>query len=215
MTLVMGDGPVANLPPGLAAYAGYTNDSGIGETYPAIEVLAAAQKAIPFSITTNGSPAQCADVENGAMSDWTGYTWGYCSVSNVNSLIAKYGRPKVLWTAHQDPSIGKHICSPSCWPGLVTTADGTQWVDHNGLWDESVLSDTFFDPFQLPIGAIPMWGTSDKNGNDRLYYGTPNGTEGEADLVQATFDPPAPVGNNKGWEHVNLTKVAGLPPVAV
>lgn len=149
MTLTMGDGPVANLPAGLNAYGGYVNDSGIGETYPEVVTLAAAQKAVAFSITTNGSPAQAADVEKGAMEDWSGYTWGYCSVSRVNDLIAKYGRPKKLWTAHQDPAIGSHICSPACWPGLVTTADGTQWIDHGG-WDESLLADDFFQTAPVP-----------------------------------------------------------------
>jgi hypothetical protein len=145
MTLRMADGPVANLPPGMDAYAGYVNASGIGTTYPAVQVLAAREKAIAFSITTNGSPAQCADVEAGAMSTWKGYRYGYCAVSNVNALIASQGRPAKLWTSHYDPKIGKHICSPECWPGLVTTADGTQWVDHGG-WDESELSDDFFAP---------------------------------------------------------------------
>lgn len=144
--LTMADGPVANLPPGMNAYGGYVNKSGIGITFPQVQKLAAQQHAIAFSFTTNGSPAQCADVENGAMNEWTGYDWGYCSVSSVNELVAKFGRPRKLLTAHQDPRIGKHICSPLCWPGLVTTADGTQWIDHNGAWDESILRDDFFGP---------------------------------------------------------------------
>ena len=139
----MADGPVANLPPGLPAYAGYVNKSGIGITYP--QVVAKFPHAQHLSITTNGSPAMCADVESGAMSEWSGYAYGYCSVSNVNSLIAQFGRPHKLWTSHYDPRIGSHICSPACWPGLVTSADGTQWVDHGG-WDESLLKDDFFAP---------------------------------------------------------------------
>ena len=145
MPLTMGDGPVANLPPGLDAYAGYVNKSGIGVTWPEVEALAAQQHAQALSITTNGSPAMCADVEAGAMSEWTGYDYGYCSVSRVNELVAAFGRPRKLLTAHQDPRLGKHICSPLCWPGLVTTADGTQWIDHGGAWDESVLLNDFFD----------------------------------------------------------------------
>lgn len=140
----MADGPVSNLPPGLDAYAGYVNISGIGITYPM--VVAKYPNAQHLSITTNGSPAMCADVESGAMSDWSGYDYGYCSVSRVNELVAKFGRPRKLWTAHQDPKIGAHICSPACWPGLVTTADGTQWIDHDGAWDESLLEDNFFAP---------------------------------------------------------------------
>ena len=52
----MGDGPVANLPPGLGAYAGYVNHSGIGVTWPEVEALAAQQGAEALSITTDGSP---------------------------------------------------------------------------------------------------------------------------------------------------------------
>lgn len=142
-----------NLPPGKDAYGGYVNKSGIGITYPAVVILAKTQNAIPFSITTDGSKAQCADVESGAMSNWSGYTYGYCSVSRVNGLIALYGRPHKLWTAHQDPSIGKHICGPhTCNYGgdLATTADGTQWIDRSGLYDESVLADDFFQLTPTP-----------------------------------------------------------------
>jgi hypothetical protein len=157
MTFRMADGPVANLPPGLDAYAGYVNDSGIGETYN--EVVAKFPNANHLSITTNGSPAKVADVERGAMHDWRGYRVGYCAVSEVNNLVANYGRPQKLWTAHYDPKFGAHICSPACWPGLVTSADGTQWTDHDGSWDESLLSDTFFgsggSPPPSPGG--PSW----------------------------------------------------------
>lgn len=146
MTLRMGDGPVANLPAGLDAYAGYVNRSGIGITYPG--VVAKYPTARHLSITTDGAPANCADVETGAMSSWAFYVYGYCEVSSVNELVARFGRPWRLWTAHRDPRLGAHICSPACWPGLVTTADGTQWVDHGGLWDESLLHDNFFDPPQ-------------------------------------------------------------------
>src|SRR5579862_1128041 len=142
MPLRMADGPIDNLPEGMDAYAGYLNAGGIGETF--IEVVAKFPNAKHLSITTNGTYAMCADVENGAMTTWQGYDYGYCSVSRVNDLIHLFGRPKKLWTAHQDPKIGAHICSPVCWPGLVTTADGTQWIDHGGLWDESLLADDFF-----------------------------------------------------------------------
>lgn len=158
MTLRMGDGPPANIPPGLDAVAGYVNASGIGVTYPTITTMFPSSKHL--SITTNGSPAECADVEGGAMGSWRGYTVGYCSVSSVNFLIARDGRPPKLWTAHYTNT--PHICSPACWPGLVTTADGTQWADHGGLWDESLLADNFFD-FQTtptnPTGKVdnPMY----------------------------------------------------------
>lgn len=143
----MADGPVANLPKGMDAYAGYVNESGIGITFPAVVVFANTQHARAFSITTNGSIAQCADVESGAMSSWQGYDYGYCSVSRVNYLIAQFGRPKKLWTSHYTGQ--PHLCSPQCWPGLVTTADGTQYIDH-GPYDESTLADDFFSLLPPP-----------------------------------------------------------------
>lgn len=150
----MGDGPVENLQAAARsgvvfdAVAGYVDQSGIGETYPA--VVAAFPSTRHLSIATKpGSSAECGDVESGALSNWVDYTVGYCAVSNVNDLVARYGRPRKLWTAHYDPSIGAHICSPTCWPGLVTTADGTQWTNHGDVWDESLLADNFFD-FQDP-----------------------------------------------------------------
>lgn len=153
MTLRMGDGPVANLPAGMDAYGGYVNRSGIGITYPGVVEKFPLAKHLSF--TTDGAPADCADVEKGAMSSWAFYTYGYCSVSNVNDLVARYGRPKKLLTAHQDPKFGAHICSPHCWPGLVTTADGTQWIDHGG-WDESLLADDFFDLAPQPQEAMDV-----------------------------------------------------------
>jgi hypothetical protein len=145
----MADGPPQNLPQGLDAYAGYVNKSGIGITFP--QVVAMHPKAHHLSITTDGSPAMCADVETGAMDNWVGYDYGYCSVSNVNILVHRFGRPRKLWTAHRDPNIGKHLCSPQCWPGLVTMADATQWSNHNGAWDESACLPTFFDPPPIPL----------------------------------------------------------------
>jgi hypothetical protein len=184
----MGDGPVANLPAGLDAYAGYDDESGIGETWPAIQELPAKYH---LSISTvAGVAAMCGDVESGALSSWRGYTVGYCPVSSVNALVAAYGRPAKLWTAHRDPALGQHICSPACWPGLVTTADGTQWSNHGGAWDESVLSDDFFDflaptPLAAPIPGGTMlatdpetggyWYVDDRDGHVEAYSGYSGG----------------------------------------
>ena len=167
----MADGPVANLPPGMGAYAGYVNASGIGITYPA--VVAKYPAAHHLSITTDASRALCADVETGAMSSWAGYLYGYCQVSRVNALVAALGRPRKLWTAHYDSSLGAHICSPACWPGLVTYADGTQWTDHAGSYDESLLRDDFFDLTPRPQEAIDM--TSWTAGGQLHVAGVVNG----------------------------------------
>ena len=141
MTLSMADGAIALLPPGMDAYAGYVDDSGIGVTFPGIVV--AFPDARYLSISVHGNPALCADVEHGAMTDWTGYPVGYCSVADVMAQVAAHGRPKRLWTAHYTET--PHICGPGtcAFPGLMFDVDGTQW--HSGAYDESLLNDDFFD----------------------------------------------------------------------
>ncbi len=199
----MADGPVANLPPGLNAYAGYVNKSGIGITYPG--VVAKYPNAEHLSITTNGSPAMCADVESGAMSSWSGYDYGYCAVSSVNENIAKYGRPRKLWTAHYDPRIGAHICSPQCWPGLVTTADGTQWTNHGDLdWDESLLADDFFNPPEPP----------DPRENETVVYWTAEGQNHLAAVVgNASYHWWQAVGGNPAGQPAWYCNVLPLTSV--
>lgn len=149
----MGDGPPANLPAGLDAYGGYVNVSGIGETWPAVEAMPAAHH---LPITTNGSVADCADVENGAMSSWAGYPVGYASASRIGDLILSQGRPRKLWVAHGTDV--PHLCtSDVCWPSSPVrwTADGTQWGNHGGLWDESLLLNDFFD-YRLTVKGDHM-----------------------------------------------------------
>lgn len=192
--LRMADGPVANLPPGMDAYGGYTNHSGIGVTFPEVQKLAKEQNAIAFSFTTNGDGiGQCADVEDHAMSSWVGYDWGYCSVARVNELIKAFGRPKKLLTAHYDPHFGAHICGPhSCDyrdaqnTSLVTTADGTQWTNHEGFWDESLLMEDFFtlspQPITIPEGEIMSVEMITKNGKEYMVTNVVAGGH----LVQVT-----------------------------
>jgi hypothetical protein len=144
----MADGPVANLPPGMDAYAGYTDNGGDGITFPG--VVARFPNALHLSISVHGAaPAECGDVESGALRSWQGYRYGYTSISRAQALINQFGRPVKLWVAHYDPALGAHICSPSCGFGFQDHADGTQWVDHGG-WDESLLRDDFFAPVPVP-----------------------------------------------------------------
>ena len=153
MSLRMADGPPLNLPAGCDAYAGYVDSGGIGITWPAVQRIPA---RFHLSISVHGAPAMCADVENGALSSWKGYTVGYCSASQADALIARDGRPTKLWTAHYDPVLGAHICGPTtCGLVKTTTADGTQWTDHGNVWDESLLSEDFFD-FLEPAGGSDM-----------------------------------------------------------
>lgn len=163
----MGDGPPGNLPAGLDAYAGYVNYSGIGITYP--QVLADWPTSKHLSITTDGSRAECADVENGAMSSWVGYTVGYCDLANAQANINQFGRPRRLWIAHHNDI--PHLCDSKCGYGFTDHADGTQWTDHGGAWDESLLADDFFD-FQTllprPIKEDTVVHFNDSQGNNYI-----------------------------------------------
>ena len=207
MTMRMGDGPPANLPAGVDAYGGFVNVSGIGVTWPQIQAMPAKYH---LSITTNGSPAMCADVERGAMSTWRGYEVGYTSVSNVNAQIAREGRPPKLWTAHYTNT--PHICSPACTPGLVTTADGTQWTDHGGVWDESLLLDSFFS-FLTPPPPKP----GGPMAQTEVFQFKPN----QLDVIQVSSGVVWHKFNQgAGWHNESLPNPAGVtftgqPQVAV
>lgn len=179
MTLRMADGPVANLPPGLDAYAGYVVASGIGETWTEVQQIPATYH-LSISARYPGHPAMCGDVEPGALSSWAGYTVGYTNLANVTNQILIDGRPEKLWVAHYTNV--PHICSELvCDPfhkygagnvGGYTgwVADGTQWTTHNNTWDESLLNDDFFS-FQNP-SPTP----------------TPNQSEVDMFVAQATSD---------------------------
>ena len=150
MTLRMADGVNPNnLPPGMDAYAGYTD----GRWPDYNTIVANTPNAKHLSIDATGTVhADCADVENGDLTSWKGYTVGYASISKVQGLINADGRPTKLWTAHYTNVA--HICNMTCGFGFTGTADGTQWTDHNGAWDESLLLDNFFD-FQTPPPPPP------------------------------------------------------------
>ncbi len=198
----MGDGPPGNIPPGLDAVAGYVDASGIGVTYP--QIVTEFPSSRHLSIAVHGAPAECADVENGAMTSWAGYTVGYCSVSRANSLIATFGRPRKLWTAHYTGV--SHLCGPAC--GLTgTTADATQWTDHGGVWDESACANNFFDFQNPPLpereliamelgndpqGHLIIVGVAADNGNLLQFVEDPPGTWRCIDVTYAVKATQAP-----------------------
>ena len=192
----MADGPVGNLPLGFDAYAGYVDQSGIGVTFPAVAL--AHPTARLLSISVHGNPAQCADVEQNAMTDWRGYPVGYCAVSNAMAFIAAYGRPQKLWTAHYTGVA--HICGPdTCkYPGLTISADGTQWW--SSTYDESLLSDNFFD-FQ----GADMSLTVSSDGC------TIAGVSPQGHLLVFTADATLPVGER--WQPVGKPSVADVTAV--
>ena len=77
----------------------------------------------------------------------------YTSASQAQRLVAelakaglKQHKHYLLWTAHYNPALGEHLCSPKCTPGLRVTADATQFTDHalNRSLDESICSPGFF-----------------------------------------------------------------------
>jgi len=217
MTLRMADGPVANLPPGLDAYAGYTDQGGIGITWPAVQAIPAAHH---LSISVHGlAPAMCGDVESGALISWAGYDCGYAAASNVGALILRYGRPRRLWVAHYTGR--PHICtSGQCWPSspLPWAADGTQWTDHGGAWDESLLADNFFAASfplppgvpvmartQLPAQALPIQSTSTAAWADGRLDVFMVGADGH--VYHIWFNEPA--GPTHGWNGPEIMDNAG------
>lgn len=156
---------VSNLPPGLQAYFGYVNGnwptwSGVQARFP---------NAHLFSIAVNASvDADFLDVEKGDATIAQAPAWVkrrlsegawrpgiYTSVANVADLLdtlAANGidRPQIrLWTAHYN---GHHICNPGCYPGMPTTADGTQWATYP-KYDANLLSESFI--FTAPPPPVP------------------------------------------------------------
>lgn len=215
MTIQMVDGPPANLPKGVAAYAGYVDDSGIGVTYPTI--VAEHPAAEHLSISTHGAAADMADVENGALTSWRGYMVGYASADNIGALILTEGRPKKLAVAHQNNV--PHICtSAKCAPSspIPWTADGTQWTNHGGLFDEWVLADDFFD-FRTPpleeahmLAAVPVL-NADGSTKEVLVYAI-GGGDRAGQLLEFHRDPA----NASSNQVIDITdQIGGADPYIV
>jgi peptidoglycan hydrolase-like protein with peptidoglycan-binding domain len=165
MTLRMGDSiDVAAIPAGLDAYAGYVN--GHWATYPAVVAAHPAARHLSISVFADGH-ADCLDVETGDATDAQAAAWLaawtpgnttkpvlYTSASNVASLLAAVGRPRdslLVWSAHYRGD--QHLCHPDTCG--YPAADATQWVDHDGQWDESVVTDTFFPARPTPPPPSP------------------------------------------------------------
>lgn len=200
MTLRMADSTtVALLPSTFDAYAGYVD--GNFTTWLAVVARFGATGKPLLSITVKRGLATCLDVENGDATISQAPAWWrfivstkprpciYTSVANVNALVGAMtssGIPRVayrLWTAHY--TAAPHICSPVCWPGLVTTADGTQWTNtiYGKKVDQSMLADTFFDTTLPnlkgarvmgicvgPTGAVLVTGVT-ADGHKHVYKG--------------------------------------------
>lgn len=162
--IVMGDAIYpANLPNGLAAYAGY-----IDGNWPDFATIAANHpNAYLLDLTvylTNAGKGLDIEAGDANPSQFpTYYTEraragvdrpvAYASISVMPSIIAAAASQNIprslyrLWSAHY--GAGSHICGPGTCGGVQV--DGTQWIDHNNLWDESLLLDTFFTNHTNPI----------------------------------------------------------------
>lgn len=160
------------IPADAVAVAGYINGHYANYT----EVLNKWPHAHHLSIDVNGSAnADCLDIEKGDATNATAPGWVrrqkargihrpclYTSVSNANALLdtlahAGIGRKDIrLWLAHY--TLKPHICSPACWPGLKTVADGTQWTSRaRGMsLDQSLMNDAFYGLPQPVPGPLPV-----------------------------------------------------------
>jgi peptidoglycan hydrolase-like protein with peptidoglycan-binding domain len=103
----------------------------------------------------DASPAQAPTFVNmrRAAGIWRPICYGSASVMpDIRSALNAAGIDRSLYrlvSAHY--GAGQHICSKAC--GYDIDVDGTQWIDHGDLWDESLLVDTFFQ--QVPVPPPP------------------------------------------------------------
>lgn len=192
MTYVMGDSTTAgNIPSWVDVEAGYVDGK-----YQSYYGLDPRKKRV--SITTNGiKPADIGDIEKYDLSITDAPrilgkgSWGlYISVSRVRTLLQVVPRASFkLLTAHY--GAGEHICNPSCYRGMPTWADGTQWIDH-GSWDQSLLLDTFFTlSITMPVFDIKeteMFGTPAIENGRAYAFALGAGAEDRGDAYLISCD---------------------------
>lgn len=163
-TYRMGDATAANLLPfGLDVTAGYVDGyrqdyAEVVQAWPLTKHVAINAGHVDRELT---APFDVLDMESGAFGPadfpvflgwWrplnTALPAGYASASNVAGFIAAAGRPRnqyLVWSAHYTNV--PHVCtSATCAPAspIPWQADGTQFTDHGGVWDESQIFDYWF-----------------------------------------------------------------------
>jgi len=154
---------VALIPKDAEAVAGYVD--GHWKTWE--RIVTAFPKARHLSIAVFASDdARCLDVEPGDATPAQAASWVrrqkqrgekkpvvYTNASSGQALInaltkagLRYGVDYLWWSAHYDPRLGRHLCSPRCGFGLKVTAHATQFTDKalGRSLDESVCSPGFF-----------------------------------------------------------------------
>ena len=79
---------------------------------------------------------------------YTSASWGQNLINAMSKAGLRYGKDYFWWSAHYDPSRGKHLCSPKCGFGIRVQAHATQFTDMAGgkHLDESFVTPGFFKP---------------------------------------------------------------------
>lgn len=158
------------IPKNAQAVAGYVG--GRWPTYAKLHVSWPSAKHLSIAVTSREN-ADVLDVEKGDASPDQAASWirrqtlrrkrgvkyntrlpvVYTSISQGKSLLnlldssgLKYGKDFLYWSAHYDPAMGKHLCSPKCGFGMILHAHATQYTDKalGRSLDESIVSPGFF-----------------------------------------------------------------------
>lgn len=160
-TLMYDDVNLSLIPKDAQAVAGY-----VGGWWPTFSKLRAMfPRARRVSVAVNSrEDADFLDIERGDATNSEAAAWFkrqrargakrpgfYTSVSNVAALVGVLKRSGIsrpayrLWTAHYTDK--PHLCSPKCYVGMPTTADGTQYTNHalGRSLDASVVTPAFFN----------------------------------------------------------------------
>jgi len=167
--LMFDDVNVSLIPKDAQAVAGYVD--GHYQTWAKVKAGWPHAKKLPIAVFGQDN-GDCLDVEPGDATIFQAPAWVkrqlanwskshhdvarpvvYTSASQMQSLVntlskagLKYGQDYLLWSAHYNPALGRHLCSPKCGFGIKVTAHATQYTDHalGRSLDESLCSPGFF-----------------------------------------------------------------------
>lgn len=173
--LVMGDDIKATALAGLKldVEAGYVD--GNWPDFAQLVAQSPTLKHLAIDATAKVERADCLDIEAGDATPgdfgpfcarwvrWnTAQPVAYAQASRVHQVIMATWQPRYtyfIWSAHYTNVA--HICSSAtCWPEspIPWVADMTQWTDHSGAWDQSLVQPYVFDvptPTLAPAPAPP------------------------------------------------------------
>lgn len=241
----------AGLPPGMDAYLGYVNGH-----WPDYAAIAQAHGDVPvYGLTVfPGAWGDGDDAEPGNMSvaqavadtklelvRGVSRPIKYCPLSWAQAMVASHYQAGIsrtsyrLLTAHY--GAGQHICTPACGYGFTGYADGTQWIDHNDVWDESLLRVDFLldashpgpEPISphLPVPPPrPIEGENMRILSANVYTdGLGNGftspdidlggsqpTGAAPDVLAAEPGKPDPAPDGSRYDKVHATRCIGAKP---